>query len=82
MDLLSFIILLIFTFFLVMILLFFFRNNKELKLQHIEEVNGIKKSILIHKTQIKVRNNGLNSYNFIKYNLNDSLKVQSEINLF
>ena len=65
-----------------MIVLFFFRNNKELKFQHIEEINIIKKSILINKTQIKIRNEGLNSYNFIKYNLKDSLIVQSEINLF
>ncbi len=76
------IIILVFTCFLVMIVLFFTRRNKQLKQLHVQELYLIKKSILINKKQISKRDKGLCGYNFLKFNLSESLIVQSEINLF
>ncbi|PVW17119.1 hypothetical protein DDV96_00950 [Marixanthomonas spongiae] len=63
-----------------MLLLFCFRNRTSQKLQALK-VNRIKKQIAIHQKQIKVRNSYLNTYDFLEYNLNDSLFTQKNINL-
>lgn len=63
------------------IFLYFFRKNKELELEHTQYIHSINQSILLHKTQLNYRDKGLLQYNFLKYNLNESLKVQPEINL-
>jgi len=63
------------------ILLYFFRKNKELKLEHTQQIYSINQSIILHKTQLIYRNKGLLQYNFLKYNLDESLKVQPNINL-
>lgn len=64
------------------ITLWFFKKNKNLKTKHNLEMTVIKDAIIIHNSQMNNRDSGLNLYNFLKYNLDESLKVQSEINLF
>ena len=63
------------------ILLYFFRKNKELKLEHTQQIHSINQSIILHKTQLTYRDKGLLQYNFLKYNLDESLKVQPNIKL-
>lgn len=82
MSLIPLLILVIITCAIGAIFLLFIKKNKEIKMQHLQEINFLQKSILNQKSQINYRDNGLNNYSFSKYNLSDSLLVQSEINLF
>lgn len=60
----------------------FYMKNRDLKYKHLQEINLISNAVLIHEKQIKNRDRGLCNYDFLKYNLNESLKVQPDINLF
>lgn len=82
MSLISIIILVLFTCFLAVIFLIFYIKNRDIKQKHLQEISLIRNSVLIHEKQINDRDRGLCSYNFLKYNLDESLKVQPEINLF
>ena len=68
--------------FLAMIFLMFYMKNRAIKNKHLQEINLIRNAVLIHKKQINNRERGLCNYSFLKYNLVESLKVQSDINLF
>lgn len=77
----QFLLIVLFIGVLVGIVLIFFRKNKEIKQKHIQKTHVISQSISLHKTQLKFRDKGLLQYNFLKYNLDESLKVQFEIKL-
>lgn len=63
------------------VLLFFFRRTKGIKQIHNEKLQTINQLIILHKNQLNYREKGLVNYNFLKYNLGESLKVQPEIKL-
>jgi len=77
----QFLLIVLFAGILAGIMLFYFKKTREIKQTHIQRIQGIQQSILIHKTQLNFRKKGLLQYNFLKYNLNESLKVQPEIKL-
>ncbi len=65
-----------------LIVVLFYEKNRLIKINHKMEMVSIIEAINIHKTQVSHRNIGLNNYDFTKYNLKESLVVQSEIKLF
>ncbi len=62
--------------------LFFVSKKKKNSQIHTLQVQSLRQAISIHKSQITIRNNTLNKYDFQQYNLNDSLVPQQVINLF
>jgi len=62
------------------LMMYFFSKNKEIKQVHRYKVEVINKSISLHKEQINFRINNLKGYDFLKYNLQESLIPQAEIN--
>ena len=62
------------------VLLFYFQNKKEQQL-HIQAVKQYTDRIKKNKTQIRVRDNYLNHYNFTKQSLDEALFIQQEIDL-
>lgn len=64
----------------VLIACFCYKNKAIQKLQ-ISKVGELKGQIELHKQQIYIRNKNLNKYDFLKYNLKDSLYVQNNIQL-
>lgn len=77
----QFLLILLFAGTLAGIVLFYFKKIKEMKHIHIQKIQGIQQAILLHKTQLSYRDKGLLHYNFLKYNLDESLKAQPEIKL-
>ena len=75
------IVLFLFVCLLLGMIQYFYIKNRSLKLDHLQRTQIISQAVLVHKTQIKFREKGLLNYNFLKYNLDESLKVQSEIKL-
>lgn len=67
---------------LIGILFFHYRIINALKANHIQKKNSIKDQVNYQKTQIQIRKKGLCNYDFLKYNLRESLLVQSDIQLF
>jgi len=65
----------------IVLLLCFFRNKKILEKNHHQQIIKLQQQISLQKTQINYRTKGLQEYNFLKYNLNESLQVQPEIKL-
>ncbi len=61
--------------------LYFIKIKSSIVTQHSRKILSLEQEISMHKTQIKFRYKGLQKYNFQIYNLNDSLRVQSEIKL-
>ena len=61
--------------------LYFIKIKNSIVRQHSRKILSIEQEISMHKTQINFRDKGLQKYNFQIYNLNDSLRVQSEIKL-
>ncbi len=67
--------------FLAVVFLFLLENKKRYQ-EHQKAIKGIKQSITIHNDQMNFRNDNLQKYNFLKYNLRESLVVQIEIEQF
>lgn len=65
----------------VALTLCFFRRKKILEKKHYQQMLQFKQQISLQKTQLNFREKGLQKYNFLKYNLNESLAVQPEIKL-
>ncbi len=65
----------------LMIFLFFYKKNNWIKRSHYQQVLQLQQELSLHKTQINFRLKRLQTYNFERYNLSESLQVQSEINL-
>ncbi len=74
-------LLILFISFFIGVFLCFFKQNKELKNSYLHREIILRKAISIHKSQIKYREKGLMNYNFLKFNLEESLRVQPEIKL-
>jgi len=81
MIIIQLLLIILFTSLLTGVFLYFFKQNKEVKQRLLQRELLLYKAISIHKSQIKYREKGLMSYNFIKFNLNESLRVQPEIKL-
>ena len=62
-------------------LLYFYFKNKSIRLAHHQKERGYIGAFNLHSRQIIFRKNGLNEYDFIKYNLSEALIIQSEINI-
>jgi len=50
-------------------------------MKHLYKTDSIRHSILLNKNQMTYRDNGLLEYSFIKYNLDESLRVQLDIKM-
>ena len=61
--------------------LYFFLKNRQIYKVHGQRVLNLSEEFAVNKHQIFTRKKGLNSYNFIKYNLSEALIVQPEINI-
>ena len=77
----QFLLFLLFACVLAGIVLYFFKKTQEIKQAHIQKLQTINQSISLQKTQLNFRDKGLLQYNFLKYNLEESLKVQPDIKL-
>ncbi len=81
MIIIQLLLLIIFTSLLTGVFIYFFKQNKEVKQRFLQRELLLYKTISIHKAQIKYRKKGLMSYNFLKLNLEESLRVQPDIKL-
>ena len=61
-----------------MVLIFFFSNNK-LKWGHNKNMLDLLEAITMNENQIQKRNNNLDRYDLLKYNIDESLISQEEI---
>lgn len=61
--------------------LYFQYKNKALKQHAIAQQVYLMEEALKHKNQIQFREIGLNKYHFLKYNLDEALIIQPEINI-
>ena len=77
----QFLFLLVFTVVIAVIILFFYHKNQGIKKVHRQKLQYIHQSISLHKNQIKSREKGLTNYNFLKFNLEESLRVQADIKM-
>lgn len=64
---------------LVMLFLWFAKKKKALFLIHNQNIIDLENSISKNGFQINFRNSNLNKYDFLKYNLNEALVAQLEI---
>ncbi len=62
-------------------LLWAYFENRKLSNNHRENVNSLEKAIAINYGQIDFRKLQLDNYQFMKYNLRESLVVQPKIKL-
>ena len=76
-----YLIIILFTLVLLGVLVFFYSEGEKLKKQHLQNKNSLIKQLAICSEQIVKRNNGLNRYDFLKYNLSEALIIQSELNI-
>lgn len=63
---------------MVLFLWFFKRKNTMFRI-HNQNILDLEDSISRNRFQINFRNSSLNRYDFLKYNLNEALAVQLEI---
>ncbi|MEZ4817594.1 MAG: hypothetical protein R2776_06450 [Flavobacteriaceae bacterium] len=71
-----------FTFFSCLVLLgFFHKSNRHYIMESQNIQQDLKKELAIQKTQIMTRKLHLDKYHFLKYNLDESLVIQPEINI-
>ena len=61
------------------IFVWFFQRKGAISQIHNENVSALETAISTNKFQINIRNSNLNNYDFLKFNLNDALIVQPEI---
>jgi len=59
---------------------YFYWKNKNLKESHLLLLVNLNEDVLRNTSQIRKRNEGLDTYHFLKYNLSEALIVQSDIN--
>ena len=69
-------------FILLLIGMFFNRRLKAQKKNHSLQVNQLQYCINIHKSQVTFRDKKLNKYDFLRYNLSESLVMQEEMKCF
>lgn len=56
------------------------KKNRKLKQKHERKLLQLKKKYEIHSNQLGLREQHLNRYDFLKYNLSEALVVQPKIN--
>ena len=66
---------------MVSTLFYFYFENKKIRLGYLKKEIGYIEAFDLHKKQILFRKNGLNTYDFMKYNLSEALIIQSEVNI-
>jgi hypothetical protein len=60
---------------------YFFLKNKQIHQLHVQRVLDLSEEFAGNKLQILIRKKGLDRYNFLNYNLSESLVIQPEINI-
>lgn len=60
---------------------YFFLKNKQIHQLHAQRILHLDEEYAVNKRQILIRENGLDSYGFLKYNLSEALIIQPEINI-
>lgn len=66
---------------LALIWLLFYRKNKRLTAVHRDQTDSLKIEVSLHQSQIEFRQESLNRYDFLRYNIKEALIVQQEIKL-
>ena len=61
--------------------IWFQKKKGKLNVEHTDRISLIKKAIEINFNQMQIRKESLNKYDFLTYNLSESLIVQNEIAL-
>ena len=56
-------------------------KEKQLEQQHMEHILVLENAISLNQGQMGIRNKGLGRYDFLKYNLDESLVVQEDISI-
>lgn len=73
---------LVFIMLFLAVIFLFIVENKKMQLHHKKTLIGMKKAITIQHGQMNFRNDNLQKYNFLKYNLKEALVVQKEIKIY
>lgn len=66
----------------VLSILLFRKKNKRLRVVHEDRKRKLKEQVGAHKKQIQKRHEYLNTYKLLVFNLEESLHVQEEIDLY
>ncbi len=61
------------------LLVWFFQGKRAITQIHNEKISALEIAISTNSFQINFRNSNLNNYDFLKFNLNESLIIQPEI---
>ncbi len=61
------------------LILWFFKKKRAMFYVHSQNILDLESNISKNRFQINFRNNSLNKYDFLKFNLNEALTVQPEI---
>lgn len=57
----------------------FVRSRHQLQQKHLDLVSNYQNQLDIHNRQLAYRQRKLDTYHFLKYNLDESLRIQKEI---
>ncbi len=60
---------------------YFFIRNKIIKQAHSKRLQILTENVEMHQSQIHIRDKGLDTYKFLRYNLAEALVIQPEIKL-
>lgn len=60
-------------------MVWFFKERKSISQSHNQSISELETSIFNNRNQINFRNANLQNYDFLKFNLNDALIIQPEI---
>ncbi|WP_114491988.1 hypothetical protein [Candidatus Ulvibacter alkanivorans] len=63
----------------LLLVFFFARSYSNMLRQHRVRIRSLSNSVALERSQINFRENRLNQYDFLRYNLNEALVVQPEI---
>ncbi|GHC48358.1 hypothetical protein [Ulvibacter litoralis] len=63
------------------VMIVFLYRNKNLRMQHNDQLGQLQLAFEMHKKQLSTRQTHLNVYNFLTYNLEEALLVQPKIKL-
>ncbi len=61
------------------LMVWFLKERKSISQSHNESISELETAIFHNRYQINFRNANLNNYDFLKFNLNDALIIQPEI---
>ena len=62
-------------------LVYFYVENKRIRFRYLQNEIRFIEAFDLHSKQIHRRKKGLNTYDFLKYNLSEALIIQPEINI-